>query len=203
MTRVEESAMCVTLMFLPAKNRLETFFEYRQRYGEEIGLAVVLVGNDQEKETEGENRARITNGAVSGMVLVSDNYSLEDKSGRGDAKLSRERAKKVLMNKDVNEMADFGRSARPVFGYREYNDQGDGAENCFVLDTDKYLYVSVVNYKDSPIAGRILLERLGISVADFASVKELWSGDDVQVGKDGLSYAVPGKDAKIYRFLKK
>ena len=55
---------------------------------------LVLVGNDAEKETEGENRARITNGAVSGMVLVSDNYSLEDKSGRGDAKLSRERVPK-------------------------------------------------------------------------------------------------------------
>ncbi len=164
---------------------------------------LVLVGNDADKETEGENRARITNGAVSGMVLVSDNYSLEDKSGRGDAKLSRERAQKILMNKDVNEMADFGRSARPVYGYREYNDKGDGAENCFVLDTEKYLYVSVVNYKDNQIAGKVALERLGLSPSSFSSVKELWSGDDVKVGKDGLSYTVPGKDAKIYRFLKK
>ncbi|WP_415957520.1 alpha-galactosidase [Paraprevotella xylaniphila] len=164
---------------------------------------LVMVGNDAEKETEGENRARITNGAVSGMVLVSDNYSLEDKSGRGDAKLSRERAQKILMNKDVNEMADFGRSARPVYGYREYNDKGDGAENCFVLDTEKYLYVSVVNYKDNQIAGKVALERLGLSPSSFSSVKELWSGADVKVGKDGLSYDVPGKDAKIYRFLKK
>ena len=107
------------------------------------------------------------------------------------------------MNKDVNEMADFGRSARPVYGYREYNDKGDGAENCFVLDTEKYLYVSVGNYKDNQIAGKVALERLGLSPSSFSSVKELWSGDDVKVGKDGLSYTVPGKDAKIYRFLKK
>ena len=77
-------------------------------------------------------------------------------------------------------MADFGRSARPVYGYREYNDKGDGAENCFVLDTEKYLYVSVVNYKDNQIAGKVALERLGLSPSSFSSVKELWSGDDVK-----------------------
>lgn len=97
----------------------------------------------------------------------------------------------------------FRTFGRPVYGYREYNDKGDGAENCFVLDTEKYLYVSVVNYKDNQIAGKVALERLGLSPSSFSSVKELWSGDDVKVGKDGLSYTVSGKDAKIYRFLKK
>ncbi len=162
---------------------------------------LVLVGN--EKETEGENRARVTNGAVSGMMLVSDNYSLEDKSGRGDARLSHERARKILMNKDINEMGDFGRSARPVFGYREYNGKADGAENCVVLNTEKYIYVSVINYKDEAIGGEIPFERLGIAKADFDTVKELWTGETVSVGSDAVSYSVPGKDARVYRFSKK
>ena len=164
---------------------------------------LVLVGNDQEKETEGENRARFTNGAVSGMVLVSDNYSLEDRSGRGDAKLSRERAGKILMNADVNEMADLGRSGRPVYGYREYNGKADGAETCFVQESDKYLYLSVINYKDGPASGTVALERLGLSSGDFGEVKELWTGEAVKVGAGGLSYTVPGKDARIFRFSKK
>ena len=132
---------------------------------------LVLVGNDQEKETEGENRARFTNGAVSGMVLVSDNYSLEDRSGRGDAKLSRERAGKILTNADVNEMADLGRSGRPVYGYREYNGKADGAESCFVLESERYLYLAVINYKDTPISGTVTLERLGLAASGFDAVR--------------------------------
>ena len=164
---------------------------------------LVLVGNDKVKETEGENRARFTNGAVAGMVLVSDNYSLEDKSGRGDARLSRERAPKILMNREVNEMADFGRSARPVFGYAEYNGKDDAAESFFLLDTEKYWYVSVINYTGEEMSGRVPLERLGIAPSAFGAVKELWTGSEVEVGAEGLPYAVPGKDARIYRFVKK
>lgn len=164
---------------------------------------LVLVGNDKVKETEGENRARVTNGAASGMVLVSDNYSLEDKSGAGDAKLSYERAKKILMNKDVNEMGDFGRSARPVFGYQEYDGKAEHAESCVMLDTEKYLYVSIINYKEEDISGSIPFERLDITADDFESVKELWSGATIQTNVDSFSYTVPAKDAKIFRFLKK
>ncbi len=163
---------------------------------------LVLVGNDQEKETEGENRARLTNGMSSGMVLVSDNFSLEDKSGCGDAVLSRQRARKFLMNEDVNELGRFGRSARPVFGYREYNGKADAAESCVMLDTEKYLYVSVINYGENTLTGTIPFERLGIAATGFTAVKELWSGETVKTSADKLDYSVPAKDAKIFRFQK-
>lgn len=160
---------------------------------------LVLVGNDEEKETEGENRARVTNGAASGMLLVSDNYSLEDKSGCGNATLSRERAKKILMNPDVNEMGNIGRSFRPVFGYNTYNGGDGDAENCVMLRTDKYLYVAVINYKAETLNGEIAFERLGISKNDFSTVKELWSGKTVSCS-DKLTYSIDGKDAQIFRF---
>lgn len=162
---------------------------------------LVLVGNDEVKETEGENRARVTNGATSGMMLVSDNYSPTQKPERGNAVLSFERAKKTLMNNDVNDMARFGRSARPVFGYKEYNGQADGAENAVMLTTEKYIYVSVINYKEEAIEGEIPFERLGITKGDFSSVKELWTGEELD-SFDQLEYSVPGKDARIYRFEK-
>lgn len=160
---------------------------------------LVLVGNDEVKETEGENRARVTNGATCGMMLVSDNYSPTHQPKRGNATLSFERAKKALMNNDVNEMARLGQSSRPVFGYKEYNGQANGAENAFMLTTDKYLYVSVINYHEEPIEGKIPFERLGISKEGFTSAKELWTGEELYPSEE-LEYSVPGKDARIYRF---
>lgn len=164
---------------------------------------IVLVGNDAEKETEGENRARITNAASSGMLLVSDNYDLNDQSGRGNAVLSRERAQKVLMNKDVNEMGNLGLSFRPVYGYKPYKGNAWDAENCFMLHTSDYLYVSVINYADDELKGTLPFADLGIKAKDFDEVKELWSGQGITTGNDALDYAVPAKDARIYRFHKK
>ena len=61
----------------------------------------------------------------------------------------------------------------------------------------------MLNYKDTPISGTVTLERLGLPASGFDAVKELWSGSEVEVGAGGLSYTVPGKDAKIFRFRKK
>ncbi len=164
---------------------------------------MVLVGNDEVKETEGENRARVTNGAISGMLLVSDNYSLNDKSGRGDARLSRERAGKVLMNRDVNELGNLGRAFRPVYGYKPFNGNAWDAENCFLRHTDEYLYVAVVNFKEEALDGSLPFEALDIKAGAFDEVKELWTGETVSVPGDRLDYSVPAKDARIYRFHKK
>lgn len=161
---------------------------------------MVLVGNDEVKETEGENRARVTNGAISGMLLVSDNYSLSDKSGRGDARLSRERAQKVLMNRDVNELGNLGRAFRPVYGYRPFNGNAWDAENCFMRHTGDYLYVAVINYKEEVLVGEIPFDVLDIERGAFDEVKELWTGETVAVQDAALRYSVPAKDARIFRF---
>lgn len=68
-----------------------------------------------------------------------------------------------------------------------------------MLATDKYLYVSVINYKEEPIEGDIPFERLGISREDFTSIKELWTGEELYPSEK-LEYSVPSKDARIYRF---
>ena len=82
--------------------------------------------------TLGENRARFTSGAVTGMMMVADNFALNDDSGNGDAALSRARAQEIMMNKDINEMADLGRSFMPVYGHKEHNGNADAAETCFM-----------------------------------------------------------------------
>ena len=164
---------------------------------------LVLVGNgDQAGSSLGENRARYTNGAVTGMMLVADNFSLSDKSGRGDAPLSRSRATQILLNKDINEMADLGRSFRPVYGYKEYNGQADGAESFVMHHTDHYLYVAIINYNSSGLNGSIPLSLLDITADEFEEVIELWTSTPLTV-TESLSYKVPGNDARVYRFTKK
>ena len=59
-----------------------------------------------------------------------------------------------LLNKDINEMADLGRSFMPVYGHKEHNGNADAAETCFMHHTEEYLYVAVFNYTDGESSGR-------------------------------------------------
>ena len=163
---------------------------------------LVLVGNDEVKESEGENRARITNGAASGMVLVSDNFSKEYGKGRGNAEMSFDRASKVLMNKDINAMAKIGRSFRPIYGYKEYNNSPEGAEECVMLETSEYIYVAIINYSNEEKNDCIPLGLLGTAAGEITQIKELWSGDTVYPKNNSLDYTIPATDAKIFRLSK-
>ena len=167
---------------------------------------LVLVGaasQGQLNNTEGENRARYTNGAVSGMMLVSDNFSLSDASGRGWAERSRERAQTIMLNRDINEMADMGRSFRPVYGYKEYNGNDSGAESFFMYHTPEYLYVAVFNYDSGNVlSGELPFSLLDIAAEDFTEVRELWTNEPVNTDEDYLPYEVPAKDARVFRFTK-
>ncbi len=163
---------------------------------------LVMVGaGDQGKTTEGENRARITSGAVTGMMLVADNFSPSDQSGRGNNTLSRQRAEKILMNADVNALADYGRSFRPVYGYKEYDGKEDHAENFFVMDADSLLYLAVFNYRSSTtLSASLPLSDLGdFTASDFCEVKELWTGT-IATPTEQIAVSVPAKDARIYRY---
>lgn len=163
---------------------------------------IVLVGNDAEKETEGENRARLTTGIASGMILLADNYDINDTLTHcGDAKLSRERAQKLLMNKDINALARSVKlSFRPIYGYRSWNGDGGAAETMVMQTIGDGTYVAIINYKDETFEGAISLKDLGLD-ADHYKVQELWThvlGDADQK----LNYSIPGKDARIFKLTK-
>lgn len=164
---------------------------------------VVLVGNgDQGNTTIGENRARYTNAAATGMVLVADNFSARNQAQRGNPELSKERASVIMTNPDVNEMAYLGVSFRPVYGYNEYKGEEQRAENFHYYCTEKYLYVVGINYGENTISGQIPLGDLGVVQTDVSDGKELWSGADITVS-DCLDYRIPAKDACIYRLTLK
>ena len=153
-----------------------------------------LVGNgDDVHTTEGENRARLSNLCAAGMSLISDNYDLQDKTGKGNPRLSIERAPKVLMNPAVNALARKGKPFRPVYG-----GASAAADNFFVLNQKDCTYVVVVNYSDAPMEGYLPARDLGRKRVGKAY--ELWFGTHQPASAQGLHYSVPAKDGRIYRF---
>lgn len=163
---------------------------------------IVLVGNDKEKETEGENRARLTTGIASGMLLLADNYDLtDDKTGCGNPRLSFERAALLLGNNDINSLArKVGHSFRPVFGYRPFDGRPQSADNFAIYQDGQDTYLAVINYTDKVLQGAIPFDFIGIS--GICLVKELWTGEE-RKQTSTLPYSVPAKDARIYRLTDK
>lgn len=182
------------------------------QYNDPDGLVMVGAG-DEFASTEGENRARITSGVVSGMVLVADNFSPSDMSGRGSNELSRQRAEKMLMNREINKLADLGKSFRPVYGYKEYDGTSwISSENFFQYETGEHYYVAIFNFtgrsdmsnptNTTPMKGTLSWTDLGFGSSDFTEVRELWMDEVVTVGQSGLPYNVPSADARVFRFTK-
>ena len=162
---------------------------------------LVLIGaGDQVSNTLGENRARFTTGAVTGMMLVADNFSSSDRSGRGNNALSRQRAQQVMLNADINRMADLGRSFRPLYGHKEYDGQHDHAQSLFVQQTDSFIYVAAFNYTSTSLSYTIPLSDLGIAgEEEISESEELWMGEAVSVRNHRFTISVPAKDARVVR----
>ena len=174
------------------------------QFNDPDGLPMVGHG-DQGGTTLAENRSRLTNGIVSGHVLLSDNFSVGNLSGRGNPELSRSRASSLFTNADINEMLALDSGFRPVFGYEEYKGSSSGAEATVMMTTERYHYVVVFNYNKDLRApdstGTIPLDRLGIEPGSFSKVKELWTGTAEEV-EDGMSYRIPSRDCRVYRFTR-
>ena len=157
-------------------------------------------------ETEGAARIRYTCGAMTGTVLLGDNYSL---AGSYPGKQSeRDLAMKIATNADINAVAQIGRSFRPVEGrlatmFTRYDKYNYGVDQEFVLDTEDALYYVVFNYdKSSQYTKTADFERLGISKDNVKSIKELWTGQTVDFSDNGFDVSVPQCDVRMYRIDK-
>lgn len=157
-------------------------------------------------ESEGAARIRYTCGAMTGTVLLGDNYSL---AGSYPGKQSeRDLAMKIATNADINAVAHIGRSFRPVDGrlatmFSRYDKYTYGVDQEFVLDTEDALYYVVFNYdKSAQYTKTADFERLGISKDNVKGIKELWTGQTVEVTGNGFNVAVPQCDVRMYRIDK-
>lgn len=136
--------------------------------------------------TDGENRARVTSGVITGLFIAGDDFS------EGGPKEVKEKAMKYMTNAEINAIAN-GESFRPVDG------NGEKSENQFVrIDKDGKAYYAVFNYADKELKMTVLLERLGLDPIKEYRLKELWSGAEINA-KAKLEVTVPGLDVAVFK----
>lgn len=143
-----------------------------------------------ENVTDGENRARVTSSAITGVYFLGDDMS---EGGLDDTK---RRVIRNATNAGINEMARTCDSFRPL-----EHGNGEHAADVFINENDAYVYLVVYNYSDHASAKPIPLRRLGFSEAKEYKATELWSNDKINL-KGQINAEVPAKDVKVYRIEK-
>ncbi len=137
--------------------------------------------------TEGENRARLTSSAITGLFILGDDLS---ESGTEETK---SRVLKIATNPDINEMARKCKSFRPV-----EHGIGDSAADMFYYQTDDVMYVAAFNFSDTPTSKKIDLSRLGLQNNTSYYAEELWAHKTMSIEK-GFNLDIPAKDVKVLR----
>lgn len=170
---------------------------------------VMCKGDHGARETLGENRARATSGMATGAFIFGDNFSdnvlYTDNNGHtkgtvvGYPEESRKRAIEIMGNQDINDyVRNNTGSFMPVDGH--HPSSGQSAESMFMRRTDDYLYLAVFNYGNLyDSKGSMTFERLGITKNDVSEIKELWTGEKINIGTEEIEYNVPPKDVRVYR----
>lgn len=137
---------------------------------------------------EGENRARVTSAAITGLFISGDDFSA------GGSARGKERAKKFLTNADVDNVARIRKSFRPVEG-----DTGNHAANLFTFQDRNHFYLAAFNYSATNADWRVDFSRVGLQTRGPVAGKELWSGAPIAATRS-LNLHLPGTDAALYRF---
>lgn len=135
----------------------------------------------------GENRARITSSVITGLFCIGDDFS---SSGYATAK---ERAEAYLTKPEINKIARYGKSFRPVEGGWE-----DGSSDMFVSRQADTLYLAVFNYTVKKITPLIDFNRLGLTSGSSYVVHELWSDEKTEVN-DSWTESVLRRDVKLFK----
>ncbi len=141
--------------------------------------------------SEGENRARVTSAAITGLFICGDDFSRD-----GDA-LGKERAKKFLTNPEIDAVAGFPKSFQPVEG-----DTGSRAANLFTCHYKNHFYLAAFNYSDRSADFNVDLRRLGLKTRGPVEAKELWSGA-VKRATNSMTFQLAPADAALYKFCGK
>ncbi|MCH5228138.1 MAG: alpha-galactosidase, partial [Muribaculaceae bacterium] len=137
--------------------------------------------------TEGENRARITSSAITGLYFLGD-----DLSESGDS-ITKERVKNFLTNPGINQMARECKSFRPV----EIGHEDKATDSFYYLLSDT-MYLAVFNFDEIEKQKTIDFSRLGLDSDKKFLAKELWSGEYLEFVND-LNIDISPKDVKVFK----
>ncbi len=137
--------------------------------------------------TEGENRARFTSSAITGLFFLGDDLS---DTATDETK---ERVKKIATNKDINDMARKCKSFRPV-----EHGIGDHAADMFYYTFEDTMYLAIFNFSESTTSKELNLPRLGLSETKMYNADELWEHIPLTL-HSGYQLDIPAKDVKVLR----
>ncbi|WP_254412281.1 T9SS type A sorting domain-containing protein [Dyadobacter diqingensis] len=149
----------------------------------------IVFGN----EPDGENRARLASGIVTGALITGDDYSA---TGTWTAK-----SQTLLQNADLLNLAKNGLAFSPVEG-----NTGNQANELFVLTKGSKSYLAIFNYSGSAKTFSVDLTRVGLSGTDVYTTKELFSGASTNQrqmaanAQGTFSITLPAADAAIVEF---
>ncbi len=139
--------------------------------------------------TEGENRARVTSGVITGVYIAGDDFSA------GGKEEDKAKARKFLTNARVNALAT-GVAFRPV------NGNGAQSENEFVrIDSRGNAQLAVFNYSENELRTTVSLDRIGLNPFKEYKTTELWSGKETRA-KGTMSVVVPAKDVLVFEIIR-
>ncbi|MGQ8336224.1 T9SS type A sorting domain-containing protein [Sunxiuqinia sp. A32] len=135
----------------------------------------------------GENRARLASGLINGMLINGDDFST---LGQWT-----DRAKSLLQNEEILDVARDGVAFRPVDG-----DSENGASEIFTKESENGYDVIIVNYGTAKTFD-LNFDRLGIEGADYG-IKELFTGQQITYDGTSFSVDVPTRDAMVLKLSK-
>ncbi|MCL2649739.1 MAG: T9SS type A sorting domain-containing protein [Candidatus Azobacteroides sp.] len=142
------------------------------------------------KGTDTENRARMTSGVITGILLNGDDLSDNGPSG------VRSKAQTLLTNREINRMALNTKSFRPVEG-----NNGSNASNLYYSTYKDTIYVALINYTFNTITLDINFRRIGLNPGTDYNCTELWSGVK-SIHNNSWSVTLNGADAQIFKMYK-
>lgn len=148
----------------------------------------------KDDESEGENRARITSGVITGIMMSGDDISLAGPT------LTKNRVKQFFTNEEIVTLACRRQTFFPVYGYlpspKRHSER-------FFMSTDKNaVYVAIFNFEDHQQISRLPVTDLGLPIGESYSFQELWSGNTGYIENDTLSVILPKRDAAIFRIIR-
>jgi alpha-galactosidase len=131
-------------------------------------------------------QSRVNSAVISGTVFLNSD-DVNDPAAQ-------ELMKKLLTNKEVNEVALKGKAFRPVEG-----NTGTGAADTFVMKDGADYYVAVFNYTNEPVAKTVDFARAGIPSASKAKVTDLWTSATSDIAAGQLQVELNGAQSKLYK----
>lgn len=148
--------------------------------------------------SEGENRARMTSGAITGLYMLGDNLSTA--GNFIGTQISQEKVKKFATNNYINDIARIGKSFRPAYGHKQSS--VSGAVDLFTYETNTHYYIAYFNYEGTSKIGELDLMSLGINAEQISTGRECWTKVQATLRDGKLRYSIPGNDVRVYMLEK-